>query len=223
MKETIEARHGAHVFLAANQRIRITTPSGRQVVDLWAVPCTPTPRWLSTAQTRQKLSRLSPRVGCTLVDTHRQPLLTLDEDTSPGIHDMLYPGCDVRRYAESGISDHASCVENLMIEMETAVAELLEHTNDREWDGLCELARKTREWDWAPEPLNLFMNVPVAAEDNIDKKKGEISVLSPMCKAGDYVVLRTEVKCLLIMSACPNDLLNTNEGRPGDATYEILS
>jgi uncharacterized protein YcgI (DUF1989 family) len=79
---------------------------------------------------------------------------------------------------------------------------------------LMELETRVRTWGWTPEPLNLFMNVPV--------KEGRLSVQAPVCKPGDYVVLKAETECLVVMSACPNDLMDTNGGKPGNAQYEVL-
>jgi hypothetical protein len=145
MATTIAARHGSHEVLFPNQRIRITNPSGTQVIDLWAFPNSPTPRWLSTAQSRQKLSTISPTVGNTLVDTHRKPVLTIVEDTSLGVHDMLYPACDERRYAEAGVEGHASCVGNLKEELAAFVGELKNGENSHELPGLVDLEEKMRE------------------------------------------------------------------------------
>jgi len=77
-----------------------------------------------------------------------------------------------------------------------------------------EVEARIRTWGWTPEPLNLFMNVPV--------KEGRLSVQAPVCKPGDYVVLRAETECLVVMSACPNDLMDTNGGKLGYAQYEVL-
>jgi uncharacterized protein YcgI (DUF1989 family) len=65
------------------------------------------------------------------------------------------------------------------------------------------------------------MNVPIGSMNT--GEKGRLRVARPVCKAGDYVVLRADVDCLIVMSACPNDLLDTNGGEPSDAAYEMLS
>lgn len=235
MATTIPARHAAHTVLQANQHIRIANPSGHQVVDVWAFPLpsttptgintittttttisTPAPTWMSMSQSRSKLQKIIPEVNDTFVDTHRQPVLTLVQDTSRGTHDMLFPACDGWRYEEAGAEGegHASCAGNLLREMAKFTGK---HGRG---DGhaqtpLIELEDKVRTWGWTPEPLNLFMNVPV--ED------GRLSIKSPDGKEGDCVVLRAEVECLVVMSACPNDVADTNAGSPGDAVYEVLT
>ncbi|KAF2652992.1 hypothetical protein K491DRAFT_695146 [Lophiostoma macrostomum CBS 122681] len=217
MPTIIPARHGAHVLLQKGQQIRVINPSGHQVVDTWAFPLTDVPTWLSMAQTRQKLGRLRPISNDIFVDTHRKPLLTLIEDTSSRVHDMVYPACDDWRYAEAGEEGHDSCAGNLRRELAATVESAAEI---KHLDTLREVEKMIRLWKWTPEPLNLFMNVAVGSVH--DGGLGSLEVGRPNCKEGDYVVLRTEVDCLFVMSSCPNDLLDTNGGEPRDSAYEIL-
>ena len=44
----------------------------------------------------------------------------------------------------------------------------------------------------------------------------------PLSKAGDYVILRATMDCIVAMSACPQDILPINKGRPVEAHYRIL-
>lgn len=177
------------------------------------------------AQTRSKLQRLIPIVNDTFVDTHRRPILTLVKDTSSGVHDMLFPPCDDWRYQELGIKDHASCGGNLRQELRCYIDELERergYQNDSEGPvELTELYEKINQWKWTPEPLNLFMNVPVGSMGN--GEKGALEVGRPDCEGGSYVVLSAETDCLVVMSACPNDVMDTNGGKPGDAAYEVLA
>ncbi|KAF2800641.1 hypothetical protein K505DRAFT_345031 [Melanomma pulvis-pyrius CBS 109.77] len=228
MATTIPARHAAHAVLHANQHIRIANPSGHQVVDVWAFPLpstTPTaPTWMSMSQSRSKLQKIIPEVNDTFVDTHRRPVLTLVQDTSRGTHDMLFPACDGWRYEEAAGAaggaegegrGHASCAGNLLGEMAQFTGRRQGRGDGDAQAALGELEDRVRRWGWTPEPLNLFMNVPV--------RGGRLSVESPGGKEGDCVVLRAEVECLVVMSACPNDVADTNAGSPGDAVYEVLT
>ena len=46
----------------------------------------------------------------------------------------------------------------------------------------------------------------------------------PNCRPGDYVELRAEMDCVLVFSACPDDVYPTNggDGTPRDAHVGIL-
>lgn len=211
---TIPARTGAHVLLHPSQRLKVISPSGTQVVDTWIFPLDARSTWMSTSQTRSILKRLVPCVGDTFVDTSREPVVTWVEDTSPGVHDMLYPACDEQRYAQAGYGlEHPSCGGILKHELGSYLSRHAE-------PSLFSVYQAMVEWRWTPEPLNLFMNVPVASMEG--GAKGALEVKGPVCTPGDYVVLEAKVKCLVVLSACPNDLMDTNAGAPSDAAYEVL-
>jgi uncharacterized protein YcgI (DUF1989 family) len=69
-----------------------------------------------------------------------------------------------------------------------------------------------------PDPLNLFMNV------NIDWNGAwGIELREPASRPSSYVVLRAEVDCVVVMSACPNDITMVNGMNCRDVLFEILS
>ena len=54
------------------------------------------------------------QVGDVLVTNKRRPILTLVEDTSPGVHDTCMSACDIYRYRGLGCEEyHDSCTDNL--------------------------------------------------------------------------------------------------------------
>ena len=137
------------------------------------------------------------QVGESLVTNQRRPILTLVEDTSPGVHDTLIAACDRYRYALLGCTTyHDNCTDNLAA-------------------ALAELGLQASE---TPSPWNLFMNIPVQAN-------GRLSFEPPVCKAGDYVLLRAELDCVVAFSACPQDIVPINgvACRPTEAHIEIVA
>jgi uncharacterized protein YcgI (DUF1989 family) len=137
---TIPARQGKAAVLAKDQRVKIINTYGQQVIDTWAFNSVDLTECLSMEHSRAALSRIMARVGDSLVTNHRRPILTLIEDTSPGIHDTLIAACDRYRYELLGCPTyHDNCTDNLA----AAMAEL----------GLT--PPKT------PSPWNLFMNISV--------------------------------------------------------------
>jgi uncharacterized protein len=130
------------------------------------------------------------------VTNRRRPILTLEEDSSPGIHDMLIAACDPARYEGLGVEGwHASCEENLHRALEARGVEPVPR--------------------FAPQPINLFMNTPARAD-------GTIEWLPAETKAGDHVVLRAELDLVVAVSACPQDIVAINEGRPSPIAIELL-
>jgi uncharacterized protein YcgI (DUF1989 family) len=54
-------------------------------------------------------------VGDGLYNNKRDKILTVTEDTTPGIHDTLIAACDQQRYEElGGGSEHRNCADNLV-------------------------------------------------------------------------------------------------------------
>lgn len=191
----LPAREGRAVRLKAGQSLQIINTHGTQVVDTWAFNAKDGTEFMSMEHFRASTGRIFPHVGDGLMSNHRRPLLTLVEDTSPGIHDTLIAACDVHRYRLLGCPEgHANCTENL-------------HA------ALASLGLKSAE---TPSPLNLWMNIPVAAD-------GTISWLPPVSRPGDYVILRAELDCIVAMSACPQDKIPINGAnmQPREAHYRL--
>jgi uncharacterized protein len=192
----IPARKGKAVQVGAGQRIKVINSRGQQVVDTWAFSANDTREFMSMEHSRVALGHIIPAPGDTLVTNRRQPILSMVEDTSGGIHDTLFAACDRWRYEALGCREyHDNCADNL-------------------WAALAELGLEPPE---TPAPLNLFMNIPV-----VDGNRVEIR--PPVSTPGSYVTLRAEVDCTIAFSACPQDLVPVNglELRPTEAHFEVL-
>lgn len=77
--------------------------------------------------------------------------------------------------------------------------------------------------EWTPDPLNIFMNVPIVTGLRREEGGGRIESVPPESRPGEYVVLRAECDVLAVMSACPNDVIpGVNGGKCVDVEYEVL-
>ena len=65
-----------------------------------------------------------------------------------------------------------------------------------------------------PQPVNLFMNIPV--------RDGALAWLPAASAAGDTVTLRALVDLIVVVSACPQDLVNINGDGPTGLSIELL-
>jgi len=110
---TIPARRGKATYLRQGQTIRVINTHGQQVVDTWAFNAADLSECMSMEHIRTYLGRIIPKVGDPLVTNHRRPILTLVEDTTPGIHDTLLAACDRYRYELLGHPNHDNCTDNL--------------------------------------------------------------------------------------------------------------
>ena len=191
----IPAREGRAVRVVAGHSLRVIDPEGGQVADTWAFVAADPGEFHSAQHTRAYASRLFPQAGEHFVTNARRPILLLEEDATPGIHDMLVAACDPERYLGLGVEGwHASCQENL----QTALRDV-----------------GVDPPRFAPQPINLFMNTPARADGTIDW-------LPAPTKAGDYVQMRAELDIVLVVSACPQDIIQINERNPGPIEIELL-
>ena len=161
--------------------------------------------------TRASIKRLVPRVGDALMTNLRAPVMTIVEDTSPGQHDTLTAACDPQLYRELGVKkweEHGSCAENLVF----ALKEINEKVGLKGRKAIgCAVTVYT-----VPEPLNLFMNVPWQDD-------GALEPAAPKGKRGDFVRLRADRDVVMVLSACPQDVLEINGKRPMVAHFVVES
>ncbi|MDT6988450.1 DUF1989 domain-containing protein [Streptomyces lusitanus] len=169
----------------AGQTFRITDPEGGQVGDLFAYAAGDLTEWLSASHTRAVVSRLFPKPGEQFFTTRRRPVLTLRHDGSPGRHDMLIAACDAARYADLGRPGHPSCAENLLTGL--ARCGIYSHT--------------------VPQPVNVFMDVQPGAD-------GDLTWTPAATGPGDFVVFEAAIDCVVVLSACPQDIAPVNRGGP---------
>ncbi len=178
----VPARQGRAVRVAKGQRIRIVNTHGTQVCDTWAFSAANRSEFLSWPHARAWIDRAVPSIGDPMVTNRRRPILTLLEDSSPGVHDTLIAACDLYRYATLGVKGyHDNCSDNLRLAMMAIGLTVSD----------------------VPQPLNLWMNIPVADDWRIDWKP-------PVSQPGDHVLLRAEMDCIVAMSACPQDIIPIN-------------
>ena len=195
----IKGGEGAGFRLKQGQSFSIINTHGSQVVDLFAHNAADVGEALSIQHSRNVWYRILPRRGDQLSTQLRRPILTLTDDTSPGIHDTIFPCCDEARYAQLGVKGyHRNCADNWRDAMRQVGVDPSKMT--------------------VPTALNLFMNVPVAAD-------GAFKIVAPVSRPGDTVTFKAEMDCLIALSACPHDLLPLNgpDCKPRDVEYRVLA
>lgn len=198
MAEThvIAAGTGQAVRVAAGRGLRLINTHGSQVVDTWAFRRGDPEEYLSVEQTRRMLLKLAPGEGDTLYSNRRNEMIVLAEDTAPGGHDTLIAACDRWAYEKYGFAPgHASCRGNFLAAAEAA--------------GFAP--------PLVPNPLNLWMNVPVSAG-------GRLALESPESRPGDHVLFRPLMDVIMVFSACPADVLGVNgpDNVPRDVAWALV-
>ena len=193
---TIPARRGKAVTLNQGHSVRVINTHGQQVVDTWAFRRDDLAEFMSMEHSRTSLGRIIPKVGQSMTTNRRRPILSLVEDTSGGIHDTLLAACDRYRYELLGCEGyHDNCTDNLAA-------------------ALAVLGLTPPE---TPSPWNLFMNIPVAPD-------GSVSFEPPVSRPGDHLTLRAEMDCIVVFSACPQDMVPINGVNclPTEAHFQVI-
>ena len=192
----IPARRGKAVMVARGQSVRVVNTHGQQVVDTWAFRRDDLTEFMSMEHSRTSTGRIIPKVGQSMTTNRRRPILSLVEDTSGGIHDTLLAACDRYRYELLGCEGyHDNCTDNLAA-------------------ALAELGLTPPE---TPSPWNLFMNIPVASD-------GSVSFEPPVSRPGNHLTLRAEMDCIVVFSACPQDIVPINGVNcvPTEAHFQVI-
>ena len=190
----VPATEGRAVTVPAGQAFRVVDVEGKQMADLFAFNATDVGEHHSAMHTRAAVSHLFPKVGEAFVTNRRRPILTLEADDTPAVHDMLIAPCDPERYQGLGVQEwHASCRENLEIAMRDLGHDRIAH----------------------PASINLFMNIPVAPDGSLG---WDPAVTGP----GDSITLRAVMDAIVVVSACPQDIVPINDRNPTPIAIELL-
>jgi uncharacterized protein YcgI (DUF1989 family) len=190
----IPAGTGAGLRVAAGEYLQIVDVEGRGCADFFALAATDPTEYLSASHTRVQIDRLFPEVGQSFFSSLRRPMLQLEEDRTPGVHDMLFAACDPARYAQYGVTGHASCADNYRAALRSLGASA----------------------SHVPQPVNFFMHVAVNPD-------GTVTFGPPQTEAGDWILMRAFMDCLVVLSACPQQWNPATNYHPSDLLARILT
>ena len=184
----IEPQTGTGFVIRRGQRLKVIDPTGEQVSDLVSFAKEDPREWLSSGRTIDYANTIYLTTGHTLYSNRSRPMWVIEEDTV-GRHDFLLTPCSPETFEiiYKVVGHHPSCFENLS----RALAPF----------GLAP--------DSIPTTLNIFMNVVV-------QPSGELQILPPSSRAGDYVVLRAEMDMIVGVTACSAELSNNGRFKPID-------
>ena len=193
-KILVPARCGRAQKLNKGDKIQIINTHGTQVVDTWAFNSSDIEEFMSMEHTRSTIDKMMPDVGEVFLTNKRRAILRIYEDKSPGVHDTLNAACDVHRYNLLGYEGyHDNCTDNLVQAMENLNFSISGRI---------------------PCPFNMFQNRPWGTDKKLYKKPS-------LAQPGDYLTLEAELNCIVVLSACPQDMNLTNGGAPKDIHYRI--
>jgi len=189
----IPPQSGTSFILKKGQQLKIVDIEGEQVSDFICYNLNDKSEYLSSGRTIDYAETIYLTKGHPFYSNRSNIMFNMIEDTV-GKHDFLLTPCSAEmfRIIYGHTEPHRGCFGNLC-------AALKEH-------GI--------EPDNIPTCFNVFMNVPV------DGTTGKVSVLPPLSKAGDYVILEAMMDLIVGMTSCSAGLSNNFSFKP--IGYEIL-
>lgn len=192
MTQLVAAGTGSAIRLQRGAHLRVIDPEGGQSGDLLATSQDGRQR-LSNGRTFDYGGKIYVSTGDVLWSDLSNPMMTIVAD-EVGRHDFLYSPCSVEMYRiQYGVTGyHPNCHDNLRSALRSLGIEL----------------------DFMPTPLNVFMNVSVAAD-------GRLSFGPPRSRAGGSITLRAEMDLAIALSACP--AATCNGGAPArPLAFELI-
>jgi uncharacterized protein len=188
----VPAQSGRAVSVSRGDLVCVVDVEGHQVGDMWAVDAADHGRWLSVSHTRDRCERLFPAVGGQFCDQRGTPVLELADDTSPGVHDMLFPPCDRWLYESRGLAGHPNCRDNFLAAAASAGIVL----------------------PVVPDPVNLF-------QDSGPRPDGTLAVGVAASSPGEAIAFIARRDLVVILTACSVDYAPLNQGHCSPPRIEI--
>lgn len=174
-------------ILQKGQQLTVIDIEGEQVSDFICYNLKDTAEYLSSGRTIDYAETIFLTKGHSFYSNRSNVMYEMIEDTV-GRHDFLLTPCsaDMFRIIYGHSSPHCGCLGNL--------------------------AGALKEYKITPDDIptcfNIFMHVAV------DGKTGKISVLPPMSKPGDYVLIEAKMDLIVGMTACSAEMSNNYSFKP---------
>lgn len=183
----IPPRSAVSFILQKGQQLTVIDIEGEQVSDFICYNLKDTAEYLSSGRTIDYAETIFLTKGHSFYSNRSNVMYEMIEDTV-GRHDFLLTPCsaDMFRIIYGHSSPHCGCLGNL--------------------------AGALKEYKITPDDIptcfNIFMHVAV------DGKTGKISVLPPMSKPGDYVLIEAKMDLIVGMTACSAEMSNNYSFKP---------
>ena len=183
----IPPQSGAAFLLKKNQRLTVIDIEGEQVSDFICYNLHDKLEYLSSGRTIDYAETIYLTKGHKFYSNRSNVMFSMIEDTV-GKHDFLLTPCSAEmfRIIYGHAKPHRGCFGNLR-------------------EALQEYGILP---DNIPTCFNIFMNVPV------DGTTGKVSVLPPISKAGDHVILEANMDLIVGMTSCSAGLSNNFNYKP---------
>jgi uncharacterized protein YcgI (DUF1989 family) len=189
----IPPRSGVALILKKGEKLKVTDIEGEQVSDMFCYNLQDTREYLSSGRTIDYAETIFLSKGHLFYSNRSNVMLKMIEDTVRR-HDFLLTPCSAEmfRIIYGHTEPHRGCHGNLCVNLEPfGISPDEVHTT-----------------------FNIFMNV------YIDSGTGQVRVLPPISKAGDFVIFEAEMDLIVGLTACSAGLSNNFAFKP--IGYEVF-
>lgn len=185
--DILPPRSGTSFILKKGQRLKVVDIEGEQVSDLICYYEHDIAEYLSSGRTIDYAETVLLTKGHAFYSNRSNVMFTLVEDTV-GRHDFILTPCstDTFRIIYGHAHPHRGCFGNL---------------NEA-------LNKYGITPDHIHTSFNIFMHV------TIDSTSGNITVLPPKSKAGDYIIIEAAMDLIVGLTACSAEISNNYSFKP---------
>lgn len=182
---------GASLILKKGERLRVFSPQGQQVADLFCFNADDKGESLSSGRSVDYNDTLLLTTNHCLYSNRSNVMLKILED-SCGRHDFLMTPCSLRMFQiVAGNQDyHPSCQENLSQHLKAF--------------GIHE--------DQISTTFNIFMNVSF-------QEQGSLAILPPLAGKNDFILFEAAMDLVVGLTACSHE--ETNAGHCKSICYQV--
>jgi uncharacterized protein YcgI (DUF1989 family) len=183
----IPPRSGTSFLLLTGQQLVITDLEGEQVADLVCYNLKDSSEYLSSGRTIDYAETIFLTTGHALYSNRSNVMLRIVEDTV-GRHDFLLTPCSAEmfRIIYGDQDPHPGCFGNLCSALQG--------------------------YDILPDQIHIAFNVFMNVE--VNSTTGQIKVLPPLSKPGDYLVVEAMMDLIVGLTACSAGMSNNFSYKP---------
>ena len=185
--QIIQPRSGTAFLMRAGQLLTVTDVKGEQVADLMCYNLSDISEYLSSGRTIDYASTIFLTKGHSLYSNRSNVMLEIVEDTV-GRHDFLLTPCSAEmfRIIYGDTTPHRGCFGNLAAALQSYQVKP----------------------DQIHTTFNIFMHVAINPED------GNLRVLPPVSRAGDYIKIQAKMDMVVGLTACSAGQSNNFSYKP---------
>ncbi|MBI4093140.1 MAG: DUF1989 domain-containing protein [Candidatus Kerfeldbacteria bacterium] len=168
--------------------LRIIDEEGQEVADLVAFNVENTDEKLSGPQTNKLNAHLNLKNGDTLYSTDCRPMFNITKISNPAVHyNFIFSPCG---------------------DMDNKIR-FPQSSNGPTCLGALKTVLQPYKIDWRNllEPFSMGLNLEIQSD-------GVLETRPPLSRAGDFIELHVMMKCIVAISACPQDRNLCNGGHP---------